>query len=252
MNRLWSHSLIAIWRRTVLLTYRKFFFIFGAIEKRNKSIEVNSKRQIFWVGRIFRTLEILLVLMLILIIVTESWLHRENIDKTGNEISTVRKICSDKKSCLSFRRPRCFFLFFDRTKNEEKFKIWQVGSRAWHAFLETKDFAKIWLSTCNIQKDLNILLLGLGFLFVYTAYQTTAAVSETVLDSYQQETGNVISGYVAMALNYAGTTVVALLVPGMLLFITRKTSVIIGSILSITMAASYIYPTAPRQRGRKL
>lgn len=93
-------------------------------------------------------------------------------------------------------------------------------------------------------KDLNILLLGLGFLFVYTAYQTTAAVSETVLNSFEDETGKVISGYIAMALNYAGTTMVALFVPGMLLFITRKTSIIIGSVLSITMAAAYIYPTA--------
>jgi len=78
-------------------------------------------------------------------------------------------------------------------------------------------------------KDLNILLLGLGFLFVYTAYQTTAAVSETVLNSYEYETGKEISGYIAMALNYAGTTLVALFVPGMLLFITRKTSIIIGT-----------------------
>ena len=53
-------------------------------------------------------------------------------------------------------------------------------------------------------KDSNIILLGLGFLFVYTAYQTTAAVSETVLNSYHDQTGKIISGYIAMALNYAG------------------------------------------------
>ena len=68
-------------------------------------------------------------------------------------------------------------------------------------------------------KDSNIILLGLGFLFVYTAYQTTAAVSETVLNSYHDQTGKTISGYIAMALNYAGTTFVALIVPGALMFI---------------------------------
>ena len=85
-------------------------------------------------------------------------------------------------------------------------------------------------------KDLNILLLGLGFLFIYTAYQTTAAVSEIVLSSYEEQTGKYISGYVGMALNYAGTASMALVVPGMLMFISRKISIIIETVTNNSLS----------------
>jgi hypothetical protein len=74
-------------------------------------------------------------------------------------------------------------------------------------------------------------------------FKTTAAVSEVVLDSYNAKNEASISGYIGMALNYAGTTLMALFVPGFLLFISAKSSVILGSVLSVLMAASYIYPT---------
>ena len=73
--------------------------------------------------------------------------------------------------------------------------------------------------------------------------KTTAAVSEVVLDSYNKNNEAHISGYVGMALNYAGTTLMALFVPGFLLFLSQKASVVLGSVLSVMMAASYIYPT---------
>ena len=69
----------------------------------------------------------------------------------------------------------------------------------------------------------NIVLLGLGFLFIYTAYQTTAATGDTVLKSYNQDhASGQIDGEIGMALNYAGTTVMAIFVPGLLLFMSSQ------------------------------
>ena len=70
----------------------------------------------------------------------------------------------------------------------------------------------------------NIVLLGLGFLFIYTAYQTTAATGDTVLKSYNRDhvSSGQIDGEIGMALNYAGTTVMAVFVPGLLLFTSSQ------------------------------
>ena len=65
----------------------------------------------------------------------------------------------------------------------------------------------------------------MGFLFIYTAYQTTAATGDTVLKSYNQDLpdGSVkIDGEIGMALNYAGTTIMAVFVPGLLLFMSSQ------------------------------
>ena len=77
------------------------------------------------------------------------------------------------------------------------------------------------MNTIEKIKIRNIILLGLGFLFVYTAYQTTAATGDTVLKSYNiDHPNNNIDGEIGMALNYAGTTIMAVFVPGLLIFIS--------------------------------
>ena len=65
-----------------------------------------------------------------------------------------------------------------------------------------------------------MILLGLGFLFIYTTYNTTAATGDTVLKSYNKDHPDNIDGEIGMALNYAGTTIMAIHVPGLLIFMS--------------------------------
>jgi len=48
------------------------------------------------------------------------------------------------------------------------------------------------------RKDWNIFILGLGFFLVYTGYLTTASVSETILRSYSDRTGNSVNGLISL------------------------------------------------------
>ncbi|GAB6020258.1 DUF895 domain membrane protein [Chamberlinius hualienensis] len=93
------------------------------------------------------------------------------------------------------------------------------------------------------QKFVNVILLGLAFMLVFTAFQTSGMIEQMVLDSFSKEheefTG---SGFASLAIVYVVFAAANWIAPAIISIITAKWSMIIGGIIYTLFVALFLYP----------
>ncbi|XP_014252344.1 UNC93-like protein MFSD11 [Cimex lectularius] len=89
----------------------------------------------------------------------------------------------------------------------------------------------------------NVTVLGLGFMFVFTAFQTFSNVEVTILNSLSADdktfTGN---GYTSLAIIYAMLAIGNWLAPSIIGAIGARMSMVIGSLTYLLFIASFLIP----------
>ncbi|OQV20215.1 UNC93-like protein MFSD11 [Hypsibius exemplaris] len=95
-------------------------------------------------------------------------------------------------------------------------------------------------------KLLNIILLGLGFMFSIGAYQTTAIAQTVVINSVHDEQfdGTPTMGYVCMGINCATQAVATLLGPSLVALIGPKSTIVTGAVCISLYVACFLRPLA--------
>ncbi|CAG5104355.1 Oidioi.mRNA.OKI2018_I69.chr1.g1212.t1.cds [Oikopleura dioica] len=84
-------------------------------------------------------------------------------------------------------------------------------------------------------KKRNVLILGLGFFFVYTGYLTAAGTSETMLRSFSYRTGKTSNGFISLGINALFNGVTAPFVPILFRLMSRRTTMFLGALLTIIL-----------------
>lgn len=92
-------------------------------------------------------------------------------------------------------------------------------------------------------KMFNVILLGFGFMFVFTAFQTGGLIQKVILDSIQAEdptyTGD---GYVSLAVIYAVFAISNWLSPSIITFLGPKYTMFVGAITYNIFIAQFLVP----------
>lgn len=96
----------------------------------------------------------------------------------------------------------------------------------------------------GINKELrNVMILGLGFMFIFTSFQTQGNMQQVVIKSIQHEDPSFKgSGYTSLAVIYAVFATFNWLSPSCLAFMGPKLTMIIGGITYGLFIASFLWP----------
>lgn len=90
---------------------------------------------------------------------------------------------------------------------------------------------------------LNVILLGFGFMFVFTAFQTMGNIQKTIIDSIKQDdpsfTGD---GYTSLAIVYAVFALFNWLAPPVISLFGPKVAMVFGGITYSIFIASFLLP----------
>lgn len=79
---------------------------------------------------------------------------------------------------------------------------------------------------------INVLLLGLGFMFVFTAFQTMGNIEQTVLDSmHKDDPSFTADGYTSLAIIYSVFAICNWIAPSIISFTSPKVAMVLGSII---------------------
>ncbi|CAH0389244.1 unnamed protein product [Bemisia tabaci] len=91
------------------------------------------------------------------------------------------------------------------------------------------------------KRFVNVLLLGLGFMFVFTAFQTMGNIEKTILDSIPGFTGN---GFWSLAIIYGVFAITNWATPSIISLIGPRMAMVIGAVTYATFIASFFFPSA--------
>ncbi|KAG8236564.1 hypothetical protein J437_LFUL017020 [Ladona fulva] len=81
------------------------------------------------------------------------------------------------------------------------------------------------------RKFVNVIILGFGFMFVFTAFQTMGNIEQTVLDSIHDDDNSFTGdGYTSLAVIYAVFAVCNWLAPSILSVTGPKIAMLIGAV----------------------
>lgn len=91
---------------------------------------------------------------------------------------------------------------------------------------------------------MNIILMGFAFMFVFTAFQTSSMIEQTVLDSFKEnENPNFNgSGFVSLAIVYIVFAAANWIAPVIVAFLTAKWSMFAGGIVYTLFVALFLHP----------
>ncbi|XP_063618565.1 UNC93-like protein MFSD11 [Cydia splendana] len=93
------------------------------------------------------------------------------------------------------------------------------------------------------RRFVNVILLGFGFMFVFTAFQTMGNIEKTILDSISQDdpsfTGD---GYTSLAIIYATLAVCNWLAPSAITLTGPRGAMIIGAITYLFFIVTFMFP----------
>ncbi|XP_002732131.1 UNC93-like protein MFSD11 [Saccoglossus kowalevskii] len=95
----------------------------------------------------------------------------------------------------------------------------------------------------------NVIILGFAFMFLFTAFQTSSMISETVLKSYNTEYHNKTdttfrgSGYTSLAIIYSVFAASNWVAPSVVSVIGPKKSMLAGGVMYALFIGSFIQPT---------
>ncbi|XP_069381662.1 UNC93-like protein MFSD11 [Paralichthys olivaceus] len=91
------------------------------------------------------------------------------------------------------------------------------------------------------KKLLNIIILGFGFMFMFTAFQTCGNIEQTVLKSFNSTEFHG-SGYTSMAIIYGVFSASNLIAPSVVTLIGPQLSMFFSGLLYSSYIAMFIYP----------
>jgi len=93
------------------------------------------------------------------------------------------------------------------------------------------------------RRFLNVILLGFGFMFVFTAFQTMGNIEKTILDSIRQDDNTFQGdGYTSLAVIYAVFAVCNWLAPSIISITGPRITMIIGAVTYCLFIASFLVP----------
>lgn len=93
------------------------------------------------------------------------------------------------------------------------------------------------------RRFLNVILLGFGFMFVFTAFQTMGNIEKTILDSIRQDDSSFEGdGYTSLAVIYAVFAVCNWLAPSIISVTGPRITMIIGAVTYCLFIASFLIP----------
>ncbi|XP_031634196.1 UNC93-like protein MFSD11 [Contarinia nasturtii] len=93
------------------------------------------------------------------------------------------------------------------------------------------------------KKFLNVIMLGFGFMFLFTAFQTMGNIEKTILESIANEDSNFNGdGYTSLAIIYAALAICNWLAPSAISICGPRGAMFIGSITYCLFMVSFLYP----------
>lgn len=93
------------------------------------------------------------------------------------------------------------------------------------------------------KKFLNVILIGLAFLFVFTAFQTMGNIQKTLLDSIGKDNPDFKGdGYISMAVIYAVMSICNWTAPSTISMVGPKIAMIFGAITYLLYILSFLIP----------
>ncbi|XP_034247837.1 UNC93-like protein MFSD11 [Thrips palmi] len=91
---------------------------------------------------------------------------------------------------------------------------------------------------------LNVILLGFGFMFVFTAFQTMGNIEQTVLDSIHADDPSFTGkGYTSLAVIYAVFAVCNWAAPSIISVIGPRAAICLGAVTYGFFIATFLYPS---------
>ncbi|XP_077590750.1 UNC93-like protein MFSD11 [Stigmatopora nigra] len=91
------------------------------------------------------------------------------------------------------------------------------------------------------KKLMNIIVLGVGFMFIFTAFQTCGNIEQTVIKSFNSTTFHA-SGYTSMAIIYGVFSASNLLAPSVVAVAGAQLSMFFSGLLYSAYIAVFVYP----------
>ncbi|KAG7302811.1 hypothetical protein JYU34_012788 [Plutella xylostella] len=89
----------------------------------------------------------------------------------------------------------------------------------------------------------NVILLGFGFMFVFTAFQTMGNIEKTILDSISQDDPSFSGdGYTSLAIIYATLGLCNWLAPSVITFTGPRGAMIIGGLTYLFFIVTFLFP----------
>ncbi|XP_032520839.2 UNC93-like protein MFSD11 isoform X1 [Danaus plexippus] len=93
------------------------------------------------------------------------------------------------------------------------------------------------------RKFINVILLGFGFMFVFTAFQTMGNIEKTILDSIKQDdpsfTGD---GYTSLAIIYATLAICNWMAPSVITITGPRGAMLIGAVTYLFFIVTFLFP----------
>ncbi|XP_013199956.1 UNC93-like protein MFSD11 [Amyelois transitella] len=93
------------------------------------------------------------------------------------------------------------------------------------------------------RKFINVILLGFGFMFVFTAFQTMGNIEKTILESISQDDSSFTGdGYTSLAIIYATLAVCNWMAPSVITITGPRGAMIIGGVTYLFFIVSFLFP----------
>ncbi|CAG0922705.1 unnamed protein product [Notodromas monacha] len=94
------------------------------------------------------------------------------------------------------------------------------------------------------RKFFNVFMLGLAFMLLFTAFQTSSIIEKTVLESIRAEDPSFTAdGYVSLAIIYAAFSVANWIAPSVISVVSPKWTMVIGASPYVVFIGSFLRPT---------
>ncbi|XP_049869126.1 UNC93-like protein MFSD11 [Pectinophora gossypiella] len=93
------------------------------------------------------------------------------------------------------------------------------------------------------RRFVNVILLGFGFMFVFTAFQTMGNIEKTILDSIKQDdTSFTGDGYTSLAIIYATLAICNWMAPSIITITGPRGAMLIGAATYLFFIVSFLFP----------
>ncbi|XP_028044058.1 UNC93-like protein MFSD11 [Bombyx mandarina] len=93
------------------------------------------------------------------------------------------------------------------------------------------------------RKFVNVIILGFGFMFVFTAFQTMGNIEKTILDSITQDDSSFTGdGYTSLAIIYATLAICNWLAPSAITITGPRGAMLIGAVTYLFFIVTFLFP----------
>ncbi|XP_026317585.1 UNC93-like protein MFSD11 isoform X1 [Hyposmocoma kahamanoa] len=93
------------------------------------------------------------------------------------------------------------------------------------------------------RRFVNIILLGFGFMFVFTAFQTMGNIEKTILDSISQDDSSFTGdGYTSLAIIYATLAICNWMAPSVITITGPRGAMLIGATTYLFFIVTFLFP----------